>query len=574
MKSNTSKAAIRRLLPVVLLLLQGCFLPGRSPVDRDLRDLGEQAKVPEQPRAVDALATQFSQTSTVNPPVADNRALTQPGSSVLVGYYQPDKGADEKKFVPPERIAVPPDLPGANAPPIPKMEKGQDVENSKKLDAFYPPTPPLPPETPPAPGPEGRPLTLADLQRLGETYSPAIKNAQQAVEAAKGAAIQAGMYPNPTFSFENDTIQTGPAGYPGFQLEQSIKTGGKLKLTQAAALMDVLNARAALRRAQTDLSYAIRGNYFAVLVARENVRVNDALFRFSEEIYRYQVEQIRRGGFAATYEPLQLRPLMLAARLAVLQARNQYQASWRQLAASLGLPCMPPSELAGRVDMPVPLYDYNEVLHYITKNHTDVITAENNVRKAKYNLELARLVPLPDVYTRVLVQKDYSTPPNQIAASVQVGVPVPIWDQNKGGIRQAESLLAQAIVGPDQARNALTITLADAFNRYETGRMTVEVASQQMADQLRAYRALRARRNSDPTGVGFGDLVTAQQTLAGYIAGYITALGAQWQAVVDVANVLQTDDLFAFAHSQEMLRIPDLGDLEYHSKHNPKRGEP
>jgi cobalt-zinc-cadmium efflux system outer membrane protein len=397
-------------------------------------------------------------------------------------------------------------------------------------------------------------------------YSPAIKNAMAALEAAKGAAVQAGMYPNPTFSFENDTIQTGPAGYPGFYLDQVIKTGGKLKVAQAAALMDVLNAKAALLRARTDLSYAIRGYYFAVLVARENVRVSNALFRFSEEIYRYQVQTLRVGGLAAAYEPLQLRPLVLAARLAVIQARNQYQASWRQLAAIMGLPCMPPSELAGRVDMPVPRYDFCQVKDHVVKNHTDVITAENNIRKAKYNLDLARLVPLPDVDARVLVQKDYSTPPNQISASVQVSIPVPIWDQNKGGIRQAEALLAQALVGPDQARNALITTLAEAFNRYETGRETVEVAAQQMDDQLRAYRAMRLRRNSDPTGVGFNDLVTVQQTLAGYIAGYITALGVQWQAVVDVANVLQTDDLYQFAHSQEMLRVPDLGDLEYDVK--------
>jgi cobalt-zinc-cadmium efflux system outer membrane protein len=408
-------------------------------------------------------------------------------------------------------------------------------------------------------------MTLADLQRLAETYSPAIKSARAAVEAAKGAALQAGMYPNPNFTFENDTSATGPAGYPGFQIDQLIKTGGKLKLAQAAALIDVLNAKAALRRAQTDLNYSLRGSYFAVLVARENVRVSEALFRFAEEIFRYQVELVRRGGVvAAPYEPLQLRPLVFAARIAVVSARNQYRASWRQLAASMGLPNMPPSELAGRVDMPVPAFDFEQVRAHMLENHTDVITAENSIRKAKYSLELAKLVPLPDVYTRLLVQKDYTAPPNQIAASVQFAVPVPIWDQNKGGIHQAEALLAQSIVGPDLARNALIGTLADAFNRYETGRVTVEAAAQQMADQLRAYRAMRARRNAVPDSVAFNDLVTAQQALAGYIAGYITALGLQWQAAVDVANVLQTDDLYQLARSQQMLLVPDLADLEYH----------
>jgi cobalt-zinc-cadmium efflux system outer membrane protein len=551
----------RPLLLLGLVLLHGCSLPGRGQLDHELQDLDGQITQPSPPRTVDALATRFAEPRAPAP-------LPPPPSAPevrTVAFRQPAK--DEpvpEKVTPPERIQVPPELPGYDAPPIPKMlpEKGRE----KRLADFYPPTPPLPPEPPIAPGPEGRPMTLADLQRLGEMYSPAIKNAKAALEAARGAALQAGMYPNPIFAFENDTLQTGPAGYPGFFIDQVIKTGGKLKLAQAAALMDVLNAKAALRRAQTDLQYSIRGYYFAVLVARENVRVNDALFRFSEAIYQYHVKTVS-GSFAGAYEPLQLRPLVLAARLAVIQGRNQYQASWRQLAASMGLPCMPPSELAGRVDMPVPLFDYCQVKDHVIKNHTDVIIAENSIRKAKYNLDQARLVPLPDVDARVLVQKDYTTPPNQVSASVQFSVPVPIWDQNKGGIRQAEALLAQALVGPDQARNTLITTLADAFNRYETGRQTVEVAAQQMADQLRAYRALRERRRFDPTAVGFVDLVTAQQTLAGYIAGYITALGAQWQAVVDVANVLQTDDLFQFAHSQEMLLVPDLGDLEYDVKH-------
>jgi len=58
--------------------------------------------------------------------------------------------------------------------------------------------------------------------------------------------------------------------------------------------------------------------------------------------------------------------------------------------------------------------------------------------------------------------------------------------------------------------------------------------------------------------VSFGDVVTAQQTLAGFIATYITALGAQWTAVVDVANLLQTDDLFGLGQIEQFAPIPDL----------------
>jgi cobalt-zinc-cadmium efflux system outer membrane protein len=455
-------------------------------------------------------------------------------------------------------LSIPPDLPGADAPPI--QPPAGEAERARFLKELYPPIPALPPLQPLAPGPEGQPLSLADLQRLAETYSPTVENAFAAVQAARGAAAQAGQYPNPTIAFEHDTVETGPAGYPGGWFDQVIKTGGKLTVAQAAATMDVLNAELAHRKAQSDLRSAVRGNYFAVLVARENIRASEALYRFTEEVYRIQIALVEKG-FGAPYEPMQLRPLVLQAQLNLLQARNQASAAWRQLTATMGLPDMPPTELEGRVDLPVPVFDYEEVLERL-RNHTDVLTAVVSIEKAKYNLKSQKLVPLPDFEVRLLVQKDYSTPPNQVAHSATLSAQVPLWDQNKGGIRQAEWQLAQAAVGPEQARNALINTLADAFNRYQTARRTVDVAGQQTRDQVRVFRALYERRMQQPDQVGFGDLVTAEQTLSGYVTAYVAALGLQWQAVVDVANLLQTQDLFqASVQQQEVVPLPDLKHL-------------
>jgi hypothetical protein len=38
----------------------------------------------------------------------------------------------------------------------------------------------------------------------------------------------------------------------------------------------------------------------------------------------------------------------------------------------------------------------------------------------------------------------------------------------------------------------------------------------------------------------------------------LTALGATWTSVVDVANLLQTDDLFQIGDKQELAPIPEL----------------
>src|SRR5205823_12521777 len=128
-------------------------------------------------------------------------------------------------------------------------------------------------------------------------------------EAARGAALQAGMPPNPGFGYEGDTMGTmGSAGYQGAFVDQLIKTANKLQLARAVATMDLRNAELALRRAQTDLATRVRGGYFAVLVARENVRINKALAGFTTQIFNIQVDQIK-AGFAAPYEPMWLRPL-------------------------------------------------------------------------------------------------------------------------------------------------------------------------------------------------------------------------------------------------------------------------
>ena len=70
--------------------------------------------------------------------------------------------------------------------------------------------------------------------------------------------------------------------------------------------MDLHNAELALRRARSDLATQVRNAYFAVLVAKETVRVNRALAHFTDEVYRLQA-QLLAGGFAAPYEPAALR---------------------------------------------------------------------------------------------------------------------------------------------------------------------------------------------------------------------------------------------------------------------------
>jgi len=133
------------------------------------------------------------------------------------------------------------------------------------------------------------------------------------MQAARGAVIQSAAFPNPNIFWESDTVGTGGAGYQGGGFDQPIKGANKIKLAKAAAEMDLKNAELALKKAQNDLATQVRSNYFAVLVALENIKASYALAVFTENVYKRQLNLLKADQ-AAPYEPIQLRPLAFQAR--------------------------------------------------------------------------------------------------------------------------------------------------------------------------------------------------------------------------------------------------------------------
>src|SRR5262249_19977219 len=226
----------------------------------------------------------------------------------------------------------------------------------------------------------------------------------------------------------------------------------------------------------------------------------------------------------------QLRVLAIQGRANLVQARNRYTSAWEQLAAALGLPGLPPTELAGGIDIPIPRYDHRKGLARALDQHPEILSARNTPRKGEFNLKLAQVTPIPDVDVRWVAQKDFTGPPGLIVTSLQVGFTVPIWDRNQGGIIQAEGNLVNAMEEEHRVRDALTTTLADAFEPYENNRVLLEYYRDQiLPDQVRAYRGVYQRYLGEAPRVGgnpptFGDVVAAQQTLATTLATYVTTL--------------------------------------------------
>lgn len=546
-------------LGLSLLLAAGCLWPVRQNTDWTVNDLAARpfdlSPEPTEPRRKET--TQPDKQASLSRP--DKKKPTAPPTTDVqtTAYMEADTPPPATKPPAKLQLEIPADLPGAEAElirlPVDKAARAKEIER------LFAELPPLTEEPKPLPGPEGRPYSLADLQQLAATNSPTLRQAAADVENAKGALIQARTYPNPTVGFEQDpNNNNNSAGTVGMFVDQPIKTGGKLKLQAAAAEMDLRNAELALKRVRNELATQVRSAYFNHLMARESVRITRSLARFTDEIYRLQAMSLAQG-FAAPYEASAMRAQAYTARLAHKQAVSNYIYTWKQLVAAIGMPQAPLTELAGRIDRLIPTFDYDTVLERVLQTHTDVLSARNTIDKARYQLKLAQVTPVvPDVDVRAAVLKEVSVPPYTWMHAVQIGVPLPIWDQNRGNIISSQANLERAREEPHRVQVTLTNNLASAFAVYKNNVVAIEYYRRViLPDLVRTYRGVFERRKADPN-LAFSDLLTAQQNLATNVNAYLSVLGSLWTSVVNVADFLQTDDLFQTGDPLELPALPSF----------------
>jgi len=478
-----------------------------------------------------------------------------PGNMSTVDTLLPASFAEPKPLVlppnqpgqqPAKSFELPSGLPGSDAPPVrtPTVPpNASPTEREQALKAAYPTLPPVAESKVPA----GQPLTLSALQQMAASTNPNFRKAQADAEAAYGAMVQAGLYPNPTVGYQSDQNKpwATPVGNPGQQgafINQVIKTAHKLSLAQQVAGYDYLNALVAARRTQVDITGQIRTAYFALLVAQQSVEINRSLVALADEVYLLQRKQVQAGE-AARYEPLQLFAQALQARSSLTQAEANVRSAWRQLAASLGQPTLAPQPIAGRADAAVPEFVLEHLQKQIQDLHTDLLTARNKQLQAEANLQLQEVIPIPDIQTNITLQRD--TADRTMQFGVQLGIALPLYDRNQGNIRQAQAQIASASDAIPATENDLLSKLAEAMSRYEANKVTaVSYRDLVLPNLARAYKAMIRRYQVEPDKVGFNDIIVAQQNLATSLQTYLSSLDAQWKAVVDVANISQLNDLY------------------------------
>ena len=389
---------------------------------------------------------------------------------------------------------------------------------------------PAAPASPPTP----ERYTLDDLARLALEQNPRLAQAALAVEAARGRAVQAGLYPNPVVSVGGEEIgdREGRGGlWTAPQVSQEIVRGGKLALSQAAAGREVDQAALALAARRAELLAAVRVAHWDVVALGRRVELLNEL----RVLTARSVEQTRRLVEAKQAAPLDVIQLEVEAertRAEAEAAEQELPAAFRRLAAAVGAKDLGQAPVAGSLDEPLPDYDLDRLRQYVLATHPDVRSAQVGLERARLLWQRAQAEPTPNVTVSAGYMRNFQSRSNDL--TVGVSLPVPVWNRNEGNIQAAQAQTAQAAREVQRVENELTERVAAAYRDFAAARRRAERLAVVRGRAEEAFRLVTEEKAFTLTAV---QRLVSQQAVTQARLEYVRALGEAWRAASVISGL-------------------------------------
>ena len=318
-------------------------------------------------------------------------------------------------------------------------------------------------------------MSLAELEQLALQRNPTLVQAAAIVGASRGKALQAGLYPNPTIGYDGDQInEAGQAGeLQGGFVQQVIVTAGKLRLSRAKYNQEAYQAELMALAQQYRVLNGVRMRFYDLLALQRMIELRRDLLANAEELLRTNEEMFNTGQ-ANRAEVLSVKVQVNDARIALLTLENRYPALWQHLTALLASPQLPPTPLRGRLEPEGPSLDWDSNLTRLLQESPELQAAQAHVVHDEITVQREKVEPIPNLQLRAgggynFVSKE------PVAAGLQVGINLPIWNRNQGSIRQAQADLMRSQAEVVRVELSLRQRLADAFNQYRTAWQTSEI---------------------------------------------------------------------------------------------------
>ncbi|BFU93271.1 MAG: RND transporter [Nitrospira sp.] len=402
---------------------------------------------------------------------------------------------------------------------------------------------------------EAPPVTIPSAQTLRMSLEEAIglflrQNldlliVKYGIEFSKGQQITARLFPNPVASMGlvSSPVQgrtLGNSGQIAPQIQQLFELAGKRGYRIESAEYGLQSAEAAFEDAVRQLSFAVKDAYYRVQLARRRlVLAEDNRDRFSRIL---EVNTIRfKKGYIAEVDLIRIRLQFIVFYSQVIQAIQEAQSARSDLRQLLRVSPASDLDLTTELDYKRLDPDIVKLRAVAVDGRPDVRAKRSTLSQREAELKLARAYRIPDV----TVGAGYGTqgshgPDNPNQMTFSLGMPLPLFNRNQGGIMQAEAAMQAAGADLGKTLNQVENQVDVAYRNLIESRRLVEAFRGGVLDDARSTIAI-VERAYERGGVTLLDLLDAARTSRTIQQSYIEALFNYQRTVIQLESAVGQD---------------------------------
>ena len=348
------------------------------------------------------------------------------------------------------------------------------------------------------------------------------------IESRKGQEITARLFPNPvgfigTQSSYTQGYTLSNSGQLFGQIQQLFELAGKRGYRMESAGFGTQSSEADFEDAVRQLSFTVKDAYYRIQLAQRRLALaEENRDRFSRIL---EINTIRfKKGYIAEVDLIRIRLQFIDFQSQVIQSLQESETARADLRQLLRL--APTTGLELITDLA-----YRRLDPDIGRLRTLALEARPDVRAKRFqfsqreaDLKLAKAYRVPDVTVGAGYAVQGSRGPDnpgQVAANV--GVPLPLFNRNQGGIMQAEAGVQAAEADLSKTLNRVENQVDVAYRNLIQSRRLVEAYLGGVLDDARSTLTI-VERAYERGGATLLDLLDAARTSRTIQQNYIEAL--------------------------------------------------
>lgn len=319
-------------------------------------------------------------------------------------------------------------------------------------------------------------LTLPECEDLFRKNNLLLLAEQYNISASKASVIQARIWEQPYLSGEinawnpeqNKMFDAGKQGQKVAAIQQLIYIGGKKRNEIAFAKSNVALAELQFEQLLRDIRFQLYQSFYTLYFDQQKVNsLNLQMSNIDSLAIAYNVQAAKNN--VSLKDVVRLQALSLNFRSDLLDIQKSINEEQKNLQLITGMPetIVPEAEQQyfEQLFSKRMIQSPEELAQTALQKNPDYLYAQKIAESNEQMLKWQKSLSVPDLSLGAAYDQRGGAFNNQV--NLTMGIPLPLWNKNKGNIRMAKAQLDQSKIQTDYKAQELKAEIVTAYNNWK-----------------------------------------------------------------------------------------------------------